>query len=80
MQMVYQYHKQIPDFDRKFFKDTLVGERDPFNMQHLHERILFAYFYAMPKIQQDPWATRSAVSGVSSVMEPYSKWLDVQLQ
>ena len=71
---------EISDFDRKFFKETLIGERDATNRQHLKERISFAYFYAMPKMHKNPWATRPVVSGVSSVMEPLSKWLDVQLQ
>ena len=71
---------EISDFDRKFFKETLIGERDATNRQHLKERISFAYFYAMPKMHKNPWATRPVVSGVSSVMEPLSKWLYVQLQ
>ena len=71
---------EIPVSDRKFFRETLVGDRDVLNKQHLRNTIEFAYFYAMPKMHKNPWATRPVVSGICSVLEPLSKWLDVQLQ
>ena len=59
---------EISDFDREFFKETLMGEQDATNRPHLKERILFAYFYVMPKMHKAPCATRPVVIGVSSVM------------
>jgi hypothetical protein len=38
------------------------------------------YFYAMPKMHKNPPGLRPVVSGVSTIMESLSKWLDVQLQ
>ena len=50
------------------------------NIHHLRKTIEFAQFYAMPKMHKEPWATRPVVSGICSVMESLSKWLDIQLQ
>ena len=38
------------------------------------------YFYALPKVHKEPFQTRPVVSGVSSILDPLSKWTDVQLQ
>ena len=71
---------KIFESDTKFFKETLVGDHDVMHIQHLQKTIEFAYFYTMPKIHQKLWATRPVVNGICLVMEPLSKWLDVQLQ
>jgi len=71
---------EIPESDRKFFKETLLGDRNAMNIQHLQKTIEFAYFYALPKMHKEPWATRPIVSGVCSIMEPLSKCFDVQIQ
>ena len=43
-------------------------------------KLQLPYFYILPKVHKVPWATRPAVSGVPSVLEPLSKWVDIQLQ
>ena len=43
--------------------------------------ILLLYFYMMPKVHKKLyWKTRPVISGVSLVLEPLSKFLDLQLQ
>lgn len=69
--------------DRMFFANSLFGDRDGINKVHPKENITFPYFYLLPKVHKVPlpdFKTRPVVSGVSSVMEPLSKFLDVQLQ
>ena len=44
----------ISKSDRKFFKETLVGDRDAMNIQHLQKIIEFAYFYTIPKRHEKP--------------------------
>jgi hypothetical protein len=44
------------------------------------EHLRLPYFYLLPKIHKIPWKTRPVVSGVSTVNEPLSKWIDIQLQ
>lgn len=44
------------------------------------EKIDLPYFYMMPKVHKTPWKTRPVISGINLVMEPLSKFLDVQLQ
>ena len=46
----------------------------------LKEDLELPYFYILPKVHKTPWATRPVVSGVSSVLELLSKWVDIQLQ
>ena len=55
-------------------------------MVHKSNSLQLPYFYILPKVhkemppQVDLEATRPVVSGVSTVMEPLSKWTDCQLQ
>ena len=72
--------KVLSEEDRKFFIDSIHGERDGLKRMHPKDCLGIPYFYAMPKMHKTPWALRPVVSGVSSVMESLSKWLDVQLQ
>ena len=72
--------KVLSEEDRKFFIDSIHGKRDGLKRMHPKESLGIPYFYAMPKMHKKPWALRPVVSGVSSVMESLSKWLDVQLQ
>ena len=65
--------------DRKFFIESIHGKRDGLNRMHPDEKLDLPYFYAMPKMHKDPPGLRPVVSGVSTVMESLSKWLDVQL-
>jgi hypothetical protein len=44
------------------------------------EHLWLPYFYLLPKIHKTPWKTQPVVSGVSTVNEPLSKWIDIQLQ
>ena len=44
---------EIPKLDRTFFKETLVGDRNVLNKQHLRNTIEFAYFCAMPKMHKN---------------------------
>ena len=47
----------------------------------MKDELDLAYFYMLPKVHKIPdWKTRPVVSGVSSVLEVLSKFLDVQLQ
>jgi len=69
-----------PD-ERTFFLRSLCGKRDPVDRaMELKEDLQLPYFYILPKVHKTPWATRPVVSGVSSVLEPLSKWVDIQLQ
>jgi hypothetical protein len=45
--------------------------------KHLH---LLFFNLLVPKVHKTPWKTRPVVSGVSSLNEPLSKWIDIQLQ
>lgn len=51
----------------------LVGDRNALNIQHLQRKIKLVYFYTMPKIYKEPWATGPVVSDICSVMKPLSK-------
>ena len=67
--------------DREYFKKTLCGLIDKDGVTLMKEKIQLPYFYLLPKVHKKPhWKTRPVVSGVSSVLEPLSKWVDVQLQ
>lgn len=64
----------------KFFQQIL-GKRDSYGRCHMEYNILLPYFYMMPKVHKKPdWKTRPVISSVSLVLEPLSKFLDVQLQ
>jgi hypothetical protein len=73
-------HATLTDQAKTFFKKELLGFRDGRGIIHKKQSITFPYFYAMPKIHKNPWASCLVVSGVCSVMEALSIWLDVQLQ
>jgi hypothetical protein len=65
---------------KAFFRNEILGMRDGQGIQYKQINITFPYFYAMPKMHKDPWASRPVVSGVCSIMKALSIWLDVQLQ
>ncbi len=44
------------------------------------DHLQLPYFYALPKAHKSPWKTRPVVSGVSTIVEPLSQWIDTQLQ
>jgi hypothetical protein len=65
----------------KYFERSLYGDRDDTdNHMEMKENLHLPYFYILPKIHKSPWGTRPVVSGISSVLEPLSKWIDVKLQ
>jgi hypothetical protein len=66
--------------DRKFFIESIHGRRDGLRRMHPDINLGLPYFYAMPKMHKKPTGLRPVVSGVSTIMESLSKWLDVQLQ
>jgi hypothetical protein len=70
----------LTDQARAFFENELLGFRDGKGIVYKKQSITFPYFYAMPKMHKNPWASRPVVSGVCSVMKALSIWLDVQLQ
>jgi hypothetical protein len=65
---------------KTFFTRTLCGERNSNGVVQRPSHIQLPYFYLLPKIHKKPWKTRPVVSGVSSVNEPLSKWIDYHLQ
>jgi hypothetical protein len=68
---------------RTFFILELFGGemfRDAHGKAYKLAKIGLPYFYILPKVHKDPWASRPVVSGVTSVMKCLSIWLDVQLQ
>jgi hypothetical protein len=65
--------------EKLFFERTLFGDRIR-GIMYLNKDLQLPYFYILPKVHKTPWATRPVVSGVSTVMEPLSKWVDIQLQ
>ena len=71
----------VNDDERTFFLRSLCGDRDAVDRAtELKADLQLPYFYILPKVHKTPWATRPVVSGVSSVLEPLSKWVDIQLQ
>jgi hypothetical protein len=65
--------------EKLFFERTLFGDRIR-GIMYLNKYLQLPYFYILPKVHKTPWATRPVVSGVPTVMEPLSKWVDIQLQ
>jgi hypothetical protein len=73
--------EELSKKDREYFLKTLCGFKDTDGVTLLKEKIQLPYFYILPKVHKKPqWKTRPVVSGVSSVLEPLSKWVDVQLK
>jgi hypothetical protein len=73
--------EELSKKDRKYFSKTLCGLKDTDGVTLLKEKIQLPYFYILPKVHKQPkWKTRPVVSGVSSVLKPLSKWVDIQLQ
>jgi hypothetical protein len=63
-----------------FFTKKLCGPRDKDGVVQMPKHLHLPYFYLLPKVHKTPWKTRPVVSGVASVNEPLSKWIDIQLQ
>jgi hypothetical protein len=70
----------LDDDSKKFFERKLCGDRDDDGVIQRPEHIHMPYFYILPKVHKTPWKTRPVVSGVSTVNEPLSKWIDYHLQ
>ena len=66
--------------ERDYFFDVLCGDRDGLGYVHIKKSLQLPYFYALPKVHKEPFQTRPVVSGVSSILNPLSKWTDAQLQ
>jgi hypothetical protein len=63
-----------------YFTKKFCGPRSGNDVIQMPEHLRLPYFYLLPKIHKTPWKTRPVVSGVSTVNEPLSKWIDIQLQ
>jgi hypothetical protein len=63
-----------------FFTKKLCDPRDKDGIVQMPKHLHLPYFYLLPKVHKTPWKTRPVISGVSSVNEPLSKWIDIQLQ
>jgi hypothetical protein len=73
--------EELSKKNREYFVETLCGIKDTDGVTLLKRKIQLPYFYILPKVHKQPkWKTRPVVSGVSSVLEPLSKWVEVQLQ
>ena len=70
----------VTDKEQLFFQRSLCGLRNDDDITDMKLQLQLPYFYILPKVHKVPWATRPVVSGVSSVLEPLSKWVDIQLQ
>ena len=66
--------------ERTIFKQSLCGVQGTKDgVVAMNISLQLPYFYLLPKVHKTPCATRPVVSGVSSVLEPPSKWVDIQL-
>lgn len=70
----------VTDKEKLFFQRSLCGATADDLITEMQTQLGLPYFYLLPKVHKTPWATRPVVSGVSSVLEPLSKWVDIQLQ
>ena len=61
---------------RVFFSKKLCGTRDKEGQVQRPDHLQLPYFYTLPKVHKTPWKTRPVVSGVSTVVEPLSQWID----
>ena len=62
---------------KDFFRNSLLGIRICTGEITPLEKLDLPYFYMLPKVHKKPdWKTRPVVSGISSTMEPLSKFLD----
>jgi hypothetical protein len=66
---------------RTFFTKKLCGPRNKDGQVLRPNHLQLPYFYALPKVHnKTPWKTRPVVSGVFTVVEPLSQWIDTQLK
>ena len=66
--------------EKLFFQRSLCRATADDLIMEMRTQLSLPYFYLFPKVHKTPWATRPVVSDVSSVLEPRSKWVDIQLQ
>ena len=71
---------QLDMESRTFFTKKLCGPRNKDGQVLRPDHLQLPYFYALPKVHKTPWKTRPVVSGVSTVVEPLSQWIDTQLK
>ena len=77
----YRQVYSVSDKDKLFFQRLLCGFRAiDDNIMDMRIQLQLPYFYILSKVQKVHWATRPVVSGVCSVLEPLSKWVDIHLQ
>lgn len=62
------------------FPHSLCGLRAKYGITNMQASLQLPYFYILPNVHKTPWATRPVVSRVSTVLEPLSKSVDIQLQ
>ena len=71
---------ELPTEERDFFRNKLWGKRDSNDIMHPKEDLELPYFYILPKLHKTPWKSRPVESGVNSIIEPLSIWIDNKLQ
>ena len=76
----YRDPNTVTDKEKLFFQRSLCRETANNLIMEMQAHLSLPYFRLLPKVHKTPWATRPVVSGVSSVLEPLSKWVDIQLQ
>jgi hypothetical protein len=76
----YREKGAVSDMEKLFFERSICGIRDDDGVIEMKTSLQLPYFYILPKVHKTPWATRPVVSGVSSILEPLSKWVDIHLQ
>jgi hypothetical protein len=72
--------RDLPEESKLFFERKLCGPRDTCGKFQRPEKIQLPYFYILPKVHKIPWKTRPVLSGINTVNERLSKWIDYHLQ
>ena len=72
----------VIDKEKLFFQCSLCRPtaNDLITITNMRTQHSLPYFYLLPKVHKTPSATQLVVSVVCSVLEPLSKWVDIQLQ
>ena len=80
LQTMVDDHPNLDDQTMTYFRRTLCTHRGSDGRVTIPPHLHLPYFYIAPKVHKTPWKTRPVISAVASVLEPMSRWIDVQLQ